>query len=70
MEKTKSNEPVTWLSENLIEMGFLDRDSFIVQYSIKKAKEKELERLKEAYSMGRLGKSIKEFNKTFKQQEQ
>ena len=28
--------------------------------------EKELDRLKEAYSMGRLGKSIKEFNKTFK----
>jgi hypothetical protein len=32
--------------------------------------EKELDRLKEAYSMGRMGKSIKEFNKTFNQQEQ
>jgi hypothetical protein len=32
--------------------------------------EKELDRLKEAYSMGRMGKSIKEFNETFKQQEQ
>jgi hypothetical protein len=68
MSNIQTNEPVTWLAENLIEIGFLDRDSFIVQYSIKKAKEKELERLKEAYSMGRLGKSIKEFNKTFKQQ--
>jgi hypothetical protein len=35
-----------------------------------KAQEIEDERLKEAYSMGRLGKSIKEFNETFKQQEQ
>jgi hypothetical protein len=69
MSNIQTNEPVTWLSENLIEMGFLDRNSFIVQYSIKKAKEKELERLKEAYSMGRLGKSIKEFNKTFKQEQ-
>ncbi len=33
------------------------------------AKEKELDKLKEAYSMGRMGKSIKEFNETFKQQE-
>jgi hypothetical protein len=31
-----------------------------------KAKEQELDRLKEAYSMGRTGKSIEEFNKTFK----
>jgi hypothetical protein len=31
--------------------------------------EQELEKLKEAYSMGRVGKSIKEFNRTFKQQE-
>ena len=34
------------------------------------AEEMEKEKLKEAYSMGRLGKSIKEFNQTFKQQEQ
>jgi len=33
------------------------------------AKEKELDKLKEAYSMGRMGKSIKEFNEIFKQQE-
>jgi hypothetical protein len=70
MSNIETKEPVTWISENLIEMGFLDRDSFIVKHVVAKAKEKELDRLKEAYSMGRLGKSIKEFNKTFKQQEQ
>jgi len=34
------------------------------------AKKMELDKLKEAYSMGRMNKSIKEFNETFKQQEQ
>jgi len=34
----------------------------------KEAKEMELDKLKEAYSMGRLGKSIKEFNEIFNQQ--
>ena len=34
------------------------------------AKEIEHEKLQEAYNMGRIGKSIKEFNETFKQQEQ
>lgn len=34
------------------------------------AKEMELDKLQEAYSMGRTNKSIKEFNETFKQQEQ
>ena len=33
-------------------------------------KESELDKLKEAYSMGRSNKSIKEFNETFNQQEQ
>ena len=37
---------------------------------IQEALKMELDKLKEAYSMGRLGKSIKEFNETFKQQEQ
>jgi sulfatase maturation enzyme AslB (radical SAM superfamily) len=37
--------------------------------AIEQAKEMENERLKEAYSMGRMGKSIKEFNETFKSQE-
>ena len=36
--------------------------------TINQAKEIELEKLKEAYSMGRMGKSIKEFNETFNQQ--
>ena len=70
MSNIQTNEPITWLSENLYEMGFLVRDSFVVKHVVAKAKEKELDRLKEAYSMGRLGKSIKEFNETFKQQEQ
>jgi hypothetical protein len=35
---------------------------------IEQAKEKELDKLKEAYAMGRSGKSIKEFNETFNQQ--
>ena len=33
---------------------------------IEQAKEMELDRLQDAYSMGRLGGSIKEFNETFK----
>ena len=37
---------------------------------VEQAKEQELDRLKEAYSMGRMNKSIKEFNKLTKQQEQ
>jgi hypothetical protein len=34
---------------------------------IQEALKMELDKLKEAYSMGRMGKSIKEFNETFKQ---
>jgi hypothetical protein len=41
-----------------------------IEVGAKWQQEQELDRLKEAYSMGRMGKSIKEFNKTFKQQEQ
>jgi hypothetical protein len=33
---------------------------------VEQAKEMELDKLKESYSMGRMGKSIKEFNETFK----
>jgi hypothetical protein len=43
MSNTQTNEPVTWLSENLIEMGFLDRDSFVVKYVVAKAKAMEQE---------------------------
>lgn len=62
---------VEWLGEKILELGNSyelpedDIDELII-----KAKEMDNERLKEAYSMGRLGKSIKEFNETFKQQEQ
>jgi hypothetical protein len=41
-----------------------------IEVGAKWQQEQELDRLKEAYSMGIMGKSIKEFNKTFKQQEQ
>jgi len=34
--------------------------------ALKQAKEMEKEKLKKAYSMGRLNKSIQEFNETFK----
>jgi hypothetical protein len=34
----------------------------------KEVKQMELDKLKEAYSMGRMNKSIKEFNETFNQQ--
>ena len=34
--------------------------------ALKQAKAMELDKLKEAYSMGRMHKSIKEFNETFK----
>lgn len=37
---------------------------------LQKARAMELAKLKEAYSMGRMNKSIKEFNETFKQYEQ
>jgi hypothetical protein len=60
---------VEWL------LGILEQNDIIVLDSvdsdkyyniIEQAKEMENERLKEAYSMGRMGKSIKEFNETFK----
>jgi hypothetical protein len=37
--------------------------------ALNQAKEMELDKLKEAYSMGRMGKSIKEFNETFKSEQ-
>lgn len=41
-------------------------ESQLPQQLIEQAKEMENERLTEAYRMGRIGKSIKEFNETFK----
>lgn len=57
---------VEWLEEQ-INLGFYEIGLIS---AINQAKEIELEKLKEAYSMGRMGKSIKEFNETFNQQEQ
>lgn len=42
------------------------RDEY--QGKLHQTKKMELDKLKEAYSMGRMGKSIKEFNETFNQQ--
>lgn len=41
-------------------------ESQLPQQLIQQAKEMENERLTESYRMGRIGKSIKEFNETFK----
>jgi hypothetical protein len=59
---------VEWLVEKLSKYN--EEMVYLYTQEIRQAKEIENERLKEAYSMGRLGKSIKEFNETFKQQEQ
>jgi hypothetical protein len=59
---------VEWLEKEVNQYGILTKG--LVLNLLSQAKEIELEKLKEAYSMGRMGKSIKEFNKTFKQQEQ
>ncbi len=55
---------VEWLVEQLKEYNHLSYDE--QSWIFEQAKEMENERLKEAYSMGRMGKSIKEFNETFK----
>jgi hypothetical protein len=52
---------VEWLVEQLFWSEQMERIERVVQ----QAKEKELDKLKEAYAMGRSGKSIKEFNETF-----
>ena len=57
--------PVDWflnelLENNIIKTADVDIDSY------SRAKAMELDKLKEAYSMGRMNKSIKEFNETFK----
>jgi hypothetical protein len=45
-------------------------DEFILDEQWEQAKEMEKEQIKEAYSMGRLNKSIKEFNNNFKTEQQ
>ena len=51
---------VEWLVEQITNGTIPAREA------IQQAKAMELEKLKEAYSMGRMNKSIKEFNITFK----
>jgi len=51
---------VEWLFEQYV------NKSIITLEDIEQAKEMENERVTEAYRIGRIGKSIKEFNKTFK----
>jgi hypothetical protein len=55
---------VEWLVEQLFWSEQMERIERVVQ----QAKEMELDKLKEAYIMGRMNKSIKEFNETFNQQ--
>jgi hypothetical protein len=71
------NSVVEWLEEQVIKFHnwklnpVFDENCFDeieLRKSIQQAKEKELDKLKEAYAMGRSGKSIKEFNETFNQQ--
>jgi hypothetical protein len=54
--------------DNEYDMKLIDKNEYQARRKqiIEQAKEMELEKLKEAYSMGRLNKSIKEFNETFK----
>lgn len=52
----------------LKELGGIDDTEYFHRSNkiLEQAKEMENERLTEAYRMGRIGKSIKEFNETFK----
>ena len=56
---------VEWLYENLLDNPISNEDVIYNINIFEKAKEMNNDKLKEAYSMGRLGKSIKEFNETF-----
>ena len=58
------NSAVKWLVEQLFWSEQMERIERVVQ----QAKEMELDKLKEAYSMGKMNKSIKEFNEKFNQQ--
>jgi hypothetical protein len=56
---------VEWLADNLHYLHSTKWDDILEQ-----AKAMEKEQIKEAYSMGRLNKSIKEFNNNFKTEQQ
>ena len=56
---------VEWLVENYLDLSD-EYNTLSLEEMVKQAKEMENERVTEAYRIGRIGKSIKEFNKTFK----
>jgi hypothetical protein len=60
-ERKYNQTAVEWLIEQWPIL-----ESQLPQQLIQQAKEMENERLTESYRMGRIGKSIKEFNETFK----
>jgi hypothetical protein len=69
-ERKYNQTAVEWLHSEYIKIfGELNPSTaklIEIAYALEKAKEMENERLTEAYRMGRIGKSIKEFNETFK----
>ena len=77
MKTEKKQTAVEWYAEEAMRLEIKKTKGNISVYQminelsnvLNQAKEMENERLKEAYSMGRTNKSIKEFNETFKQQE-
>ena len=77
MKTEKQQTAVEWYAEEVMRLEIKKTKGNISVYQminelsnvLNQAKEMENERLKEAYSMGRTNKSIKEFNETFKQQE-
>ena len=56
---------VEWLVENYLDLSD-EYNTLSLEEMVKQAKEMENERVTEAYRIGRIGKSIKEFNETFK----
>jgi predicted ABC-type ATPase len=61
MEKEKQLTAVEWFAERI-----QSDKIFNFETVLSKAKQMEKQRLKDAYAMGREGKTITEFNETFK----
>lgn len=57
---------VKWLEDQIKSKHWKEMFIWQKEEVFKKAKEMQNERLTEAYRMGRIGKSIKEFKETFK----
>lgn len=70
MEKTALEwfHKETWNLKDKLENKLISIGQYANTYHelFEQAKKKEIEKLEEAYFMGRLGETIKEFNKTFK----